>query len=214
MSTIDDLMNRLDNAFAAVKEKVKVAQQQELQSLHERAALVKEYEQVQPQILEIAKPRIEALAKRAGDRATVTPSISGNRRSARFDFKSPKACITLTFSVAPDRTLKNAIVEYDLHIVPVLWRFASHAEFSTPVASPDLVGMAKWLDDRIVEFVELFIQIHEYELYEKAEYVEDPVAKVKFPKFAAATSLDYEGQTYYFIDDDTKAEFALQKGIA
>ena len=73
--------------------------------------------------------------------------------------------------------------------------------------------MTKWLDDRIVGFVELYIQIHEGEIFEKAEYVEDPVAKVKFPKFAAGATLEHGGQTYFFIDETTKAEFARQKGI-
>ena len=38
-------------------------------------------------------------------------------------------------------------------------------------------------------------------------YVEDPVAKVKFPKFAAGATLEQGGQTYYFIDESTKAQF-------
>ena len=83
----------------------------------------------------------------------------------------------------------------------------------TPITAPDLTGLAKWLDDRIIGFVELYIQIHEEELYEKAEFVEDPIAKVQFPKFAAGATLDHAGQTYFFIDDTTKAEFARQKGI-
>ncbi len=111
--------------------------------------------------MEIAKPRLEALAKRAGERASVTPSVSESRRSARFEFRSPKAYITLTFSVAPDRDIKNAVVECDLRIVPVLWKFDSHSEFSTPIGSFDSQGLTKWLDDRIIGFVELYIQIHE-----------------------------------------------------
>jgi YHS domain-containing protein len=168
----------------------------------------------QARIVEIAKPRLEALAKRAGDRASVTPTVSESRRSAKFDFQSSKAHITLTFSVAPDRDLKNAVVEYDLQIVPVLWRFDSHSEFSTSVAALDETGLTKWLDDRIVGFVELYMQIHEGEIYDKAEYVEDPIAKVKFPKFAAGATLEHGGKTHFFIDDNTKREFAKQKGIA
>jgi YHS domain-containing protein len=37
--------------------------------------------------------------------------------------------------------------------------------------------------------------------------VEDPVAKVVFPKFAAAASLEHEGKTLYFIDEATLQEF-------
>jgi YHS domain-containing protein len=214
MSDVKDLVARMESAFSTVKEKAKRQQQEELQHHQERQRLFQEYEKAQARVVQIAKPRLEALAKRAAERVSVTPSISESRRSAKFDFKSSKAHITLTFSVAPDRDLKNVVVEYDLKIVPVLWRFDSHAEFASPIAALDEAALTKWLDDRIVGFVELYIQIHQGELFEKAEYVEDPVAKVKFPKFAAGASLEHGGQTYFFIDDNTKREFAKLKGIA
>ena len=37
--------------------------------------------------------------------------------------------------------------------------------------------------------------------------VEDPVAKVKFPKFAAGTTLNVKGKTVYFIDGATRKEY-------
>jgi hypothetical protein len=121
--------------------------------------------------------------------------------------------MTLTFSVVPDRDIKNAVVEYDLGIVPVLWRFDKHAEFSTPVAAPDLDALTRWLDDRIVGFVELYIQIHEGDLYDQAEYIEDPVAGVKFPKFAAGATLEHDGRTVYFVDDKSRDEFARKNRV-
>jgi YHS domain-containing protein len=214
MSDINDLVARIDGAIKAVKTKAKKQQQELLKEHQDRQKLLKEYEKVQAKIVQIAKPRLEALAKRAAERVKVTPSTSETRRSARFEFRAPEASITLTFSVAPDKEIKNAVVEYDLRIIPVLRKFNSHAEFSTPIAAFDADGTAKWLDDRIVEFVELFIEMHEGEVVEKAEYVEDPIAKVKFPKFAAEATLEHNGQTYFFIDDRTKAEFARQKGLA
>jgi YHS domain-containing protein len=214
MSDVKDLVARIEGAFSSVKEKTKELQQKELKLYQERQKLYQEYEKVQARVVEIAKPRLEALAKRAGDRVAVTPSVSESRRTARFEFRSPKAYITLTFSVAPDREIKNAVVDYDLQIVPVLWKFDSHSEFSAPIAAFDAPALTKWLDDRIVGFAELYVHIHEGELLDKAEYVEDPVAKVKFPKFAAGATLEHGGQTHYFIDGTTKKEFAKQKGIA
>jgi YHS domain-containing protein len=214
MSDVNDLVARIDGAVTAVRDKAKARQQEELKHFQERQHLLKDYEQVQARIVEVAKPRLQALAKRAGERATVTPSVTESRRSAIFDFRSAKAHITLTFSIAPDRAIKNAVVECDLKVVPVLWKFDKHAEFATPITAPDYTAVAKWLDDRIIGFVELYIQIHESEIYDNAEQAEDPVAKVKFPKFAAGATLDHGGQTYFFIDNTTKAEFAKQKGIA
>lgn len=214
MSDVNELVNRIEGAFTALKDKAKQQQQRELQWYQERQKLLKDYEVAQAKIVAIAKPRLQALVARSAGRVAVTPTTYETRRSAKLEFRSDKAYITLTFSVAPDREIKNAVVECDLRIVPVLWKFERHAEFSTPIAAPDSDGLTKWLDDRIVGFVELYLEIHEGELFEKAEYVEDPIAKVKFPKFAAGASLDHGGQTYYFIDNQTRAEFAKQKGIA
>ena len=213
MSDVKNLMARIEGAFASVKDKAKAQQQQELKHHQEQQKLLKEYEKVQARIVEIAKPRLEALAKRAGERVSITPSVSESRRSARFEFRSPKAYITLTFSVAPDREIKNAVTECDLKIVPVLWKFDSHSQFSTPVGAFDADGLTKWLDERIIGFVELYVQIHEGEILDKAEYVEDPIAKVKFPKFAAGATLEHGGQTHYFIDESSRQEFAKQKGV-
>jgi YHS domain-containing protein len=214
MSDVNELAQRIDAALFGVKEKAQQQTQQRLQEYQQRQELLKEYDKAQAKIVEIVKPRLETLAKRAGDRVKVTPSVSQTRRSAAFEFQSAKAQIALTFSVAPDQTAQKAVVVSDLKVVPVLWKFDSHGEFGTPVGNVDTAGLTKWLDDRIMAFVDLFIQIHEGEIFDKAEMVEDPVAKVSFPKFAAGATLDHGGKTHFFIDDKTKAEFARQKGIA
>jgi len=213
MSDVSELARRIDGAFSAVKDKARQQTQQRLQEVQERQSLLKEYEKAQAQIVEIAKPRLDTLAKRAGERVKVIPTVSQTRRAAAFEFKSAKALIVLTFSVAPDQELKRAVVEYELKVVPVLWQFESHAEFSTPITKVDADGLTEWLDDRILSFVNLFIQIHEGEIFEKAEMVEDPVAKISFPKFAAAATLEQGGKTYFFIDEKNKADFA-KKGAA
>jgi hypothetical protein len=214
MNDTKDLEARMEAVVARVKAKAKADQQHLLKEHLERHKLLISYETVQDKIVEIVKPKLEALAKRSGERVHVTPSVSQYRRSAIFEFRSPKAYITLTFSVGPDRDVKNAVVSCDLRIVPVLWKFETNHEFATPVAMPDLAAVGKWVDDQIVAFVELFVHINESEVVEKAEMVEDMVAKVKFPKFAAGASLEHGGKTLYFIDASTRAEFAKQNNIS
>jgi YHS domain-containing protein len=204
MTDVSELARRIDGAFSAVKDKAQQQMRQRLQEFQDRQGQLKEYEKAQTRIVEIAKPRLEALAKRAGERVKVTPAVSQTRRAAAFEFKTSKAKMDLTFAVAPDQ---------DLKLVPVLWKFDSHSEFSTPIDKVDADGLTRWLDDRILSFVDLFIQIHEGEIFDKAEMVEDPVAKISFPKFAAAATLEQGGKTYFFIDEKNKTEFAT-KGTA
>ena len=41
--------------------------------------------------------------------------------------------------------------------------------------------------------------------------VEDPIAKVRFPSFAAAATLEHERKALYFIDESTLREFQQQR---
>jgi len=88
------------------------------------------------------------------------------------------------------------------------------------IASPRLLmdkvdkgAVAKWIDDRIVDFVQTYFSMGENEIYLKDEMVEDPVAHVRFPKMAAATTLEWQGQKFYFIGEETRREFEKQQGI-
>ena len=56
--------------------------------------------------------------------------------------------------------------------------------------------------------------IHQNQYYLKAHLVTDPVANVQLPKYAAKTTLEHNGQTYYFISDETKLEYEKRHGIA
>lgn len=212
MSDINELATRIESTIQSVLDKLKSKQQQELHTAMDRQKLLVDYEAVQAKIVEMAKPRLEALAKRGGERIKVTPTVSQTRRAATFEIKSPKVLMTFSVSVAPDYTIQNAVMTSDLSVVPLLWRFDSHSECRTPVANPDYAGLMKWLDDRIIAFVELFMTIHESEIYNKAELVTDPVAKLEFPKFAAGATHDEGGKTLYFIDEQTKAQYLKSKG--
>ncbi|HEX3147271.1 MAG TPA: hypothetical protein VHR66_04265 [Gemmataceae bacterium] len=167
MSDVIELGQRIDAALSAVKDKAKQQTQERIQEVEQRQMLLAEYEKAQERIVAVVKPRLELLAKRAGDRVKVTPSVSQTRRSATFEFKSSRALIVLTFGVGPDQQVKNAVVECDLKVVPVLWKFDTHAEFATPIDKVDAGGVTKWVDDRIMAFIDLFIEIHESELYAK-----------------------------------------------
>src|SRR5262249_46308714 len=96
---------------------------------------------------------------------------------------------------------------------PVLMRFQPHAEMECPLNAVNKEAVAKWIDDRIVDFVQTYFSLGENELYLKDEMVEDPVAHVSFPRIAAATTLDWQGKKFYFIGEETRREFEKQQGI-
>ena len=156
---------------------------------------------------EIWRPRLDALAKKFGERVKVQPQVEPGRRSAKFKFKSELASIDLRFAVAPDTDVRNLIFTYDLQILPILMKFDSHDEISFPLDAVDKEALGKWFDDRIVDFVRTYLSLHENQYYLKGHMVEDPIAKVQFPKYAAGATLEVGGKTIYFIDESTLREF-------
>src|SRR5947209_14325952 len=131
-----------------------------------------------------------------------------------MSFDSRLARVQLKFSATTDREVQNLMLSYDLRIIPVLMRFKHHDEVEFPLNAVDKEALAKWIDDRIVDFVQTYFAMGENEIYLQDEMVDDPVAKVRFPKAVAAATLEWRGQKFYFIGEETRQEFEKQKGIA
>src|SRR5262249_55263851 len=159
------------------------------------------------------RPRLELLVNKFGDRVQTTPRIIPSTREVTFEFQSRLACVRLKFAAFTDRDVQKLILSYDLEIIPVLMRFKSHDEIEFPLDAVDKEAATKWLDDRIVDFLQTYFAMGENEIYLKDQMVEDPIAHVRFPKVAAATTVEWQGQKFYFIGEETRREFEKQKEI-
>jgi YHS domain-containing protein len=62
--------------------------------------------------------------------------------------------------------------------------------------------------------VRTYLALHENHYYLQDHMVQDPVAKVRFPKFAAAAKSERDGKTFYFIDESTLHEFEKRNSPA
>ena len=213
MPDINSLASRIDAAFAGVEEKVKKFQTEKVEEYEGRKKRLELLAKVFDQMRELWKPRLELLVKKFGDRVQATPRIVPSTREVAFDFQSRMARIRLKLSAFTDRDVRKLILGYDLEIVPVLMRYRSHDEVEFPLEAVDKEAAMKWLDDRIVDFINTYFSLGENDIYMKDQMVEDPVAHVRFPKVAAATTLDWQGKKFYFIGEETKREFEKQQGV-
>lgn len=213
MAAVSSLASRIDAEFAAVEQKVKKFQVAQVEEHQQRQQRLEQLSKVFEQMRELWKPRLEMLVKKFGSQVKVTPRIVQTTREATFDFESRLARVRLKFSAFTDRDVKKLILAYDLEIIPVLMRFNPHAEIEFPLGAIDPEAATKWLDDRLVEFVQTYFAMGENEIYLKDQMVEDPIAHVSFPKQAAATMLTWQGQTFYFIGNETRQEFEKQNSI-
>jgi YHS domain-containing protein len=207
MSDVADLLKRIDAEFHALDGKIEDARAERLQEHRERRKRLAAFEKQMEAVPPVWEPRLKALQQRFGDQMKVTPVLTSTSRQVTLEFQSDLARIRLRFSVSTDREVRQLILNYDLEILPVFMQFDSHREAEWPLEGFDMAKAADWLDDRIVDFVRTYLSLHENEHYLKEHMVEDPVAGVRFPRFAAGASLERGGKTYYFIGEETRREF-------
>jgi len=207
MADMSTLLNRIDAEFSALDAKIKRAQGEKQDEHKDRQQRLAAFEKEMETLPDVWKPRLEALIQRFGDKAKVTPRLEATSRAVAMNFQSELAKIHLRFSAAIDQDVRRLILLYDLEILPTLMQFDSHAQAEWPLDAIDRKAIGEWVDDRIVSFVKTYLSLHENEYYLKEHMVSDPVAGVRFPKFAAASTLDWGGKTYYFIGDETRREF-------
>jgi YHS domain-containing protein len=214
MSDVATLINRIDAEFSALDEHIKQAQTERLQEHRDRQTRLAAFEQQLKALPAIWKPRLEALIQRFGDRVKVTPSLTSTSREVSLQFQSELARIRLRLSAATDQAVEKLILNYNLEILPILMQFDSHEQAEWPLDAIDEQALGNWVDDRLVDFVKTYLSLHENQYYLKEHMVEDPVAGVRFPRFAAGATTEWNGKVYYFIGDETLRDFQAQHRIA
>jgi YHS domain-containing protein len=207
MADVSKLLSRIDAEFDSLKERVHKFQEQKVTEYKGRQDRFEQFASVCEQLRKVWEPRLDALVQRFGDKVSVKPDLQPARRAATFSFKSPVAHVVLTFSASTDTDVRKLVLNYDLDILPILMRFERHSALEMPLDKVDPEAVAQWIEDRIIDFVKTYAAVHENQYYLKDYLVEDPIAKVQFPKYAAAATLERQGKTYYFISDETRREF-------
>lgn len=214
MADINSLLQRIDGEFAAGEQKIKSFQAEKVQAYEDRQRRLKTFEQVCETLRDVWRPRLDALAKKFGERVKITPQIAGALREAKFAFDSNLAHIDLRFTASTDPDVRKLVLDYNLDILPILMKFEPHKQAEFPLESVDANAVGQWIDDRIVDFVRTYLALHQNEFYLKDHMVIDPIAEVRFPRFAAASVLEWQGNKYYFIGAETRREFEKKNGIA
>ena len=122
--------------------------------------------------------------------------------------------MTLRFEVFPDQDANHIRLECTQEITPVVVRYDKQSVLEFPIGGVQDDALVKWFDDRIVAFVKAYVALvrQDAALREqlKNEFVEDPVARIRFPKYLASSTLERDGRTYYFVDEETRREFEKQ----
>jgi hypothetical protein len=108
---------------------------------------------------EVWKPRLELLIKEFGNRVQTSPHVVPSERDVTFTFQSSKAHVKLRFSSLPDRDFQRLILGYLLEISPAVIHYKRYDQLEFPLNAVDKQAAAKWIDDRIMDFVQTYLSM-------------------------------------------------------
>ena len=211
MTDINALIDRIDEELAAEVGRQKTGWAELVLANRERGLRLQRYETEAKHIIELVKPRLDAFIERFKAVVKAEPMVREHTRAVNLTFAATVANVTLRFEVFPDQDVKHIRLECTQEIIPVVVRYDKQSVLEFPLGGAQDGAVIQWFDDRIVAFVKTYIDLvrQDAALREqlKDEFVEDPVAKVHFPKYLASSTLERDGRTYYFVDEDTRREF-------
>ena len=208
---LQSLLGRLNGEFARSKATMENLRRLKIEEYKGRQDRLEHFVKVCHSLEGVWRPRLEALRDAFGEKVKVVPHVETDRRQAKFTFTSSLAQIMLTFTATTDFDVRNLVLEYSLMINPVLMTFPGHSRREQPFEQVDPRAIGAWLDDRIIEFTRIYLSLHENEHYLQGHMVEDPVAHVRFPDFAAEATLERDGKTLHFIASETREQFEAKE---
>lgn len=201
------LTQRIKAEFDARQGRLKASEANRSKETDEREARLKQFAAACESLKGVWRPRLEEFAKQFGDQLKVTPSISPSHREARMDFNTDLATVTLTIRVSTDEEVRKIRFEYDLQIIPILMEYQRHASMETSLEKPDAAAFGKWLEDRLLDCVRVYLSMQDNEFYLNRSLVEDPISKVRFHRQAAAATLEQQGGPLYFATTETLRQY-------
>jgi YHS domain-containing protein len=211
MTGVHTLTSRIDRELAAEVQREKAAWDEVARSNRERAPRLARFDAIAQHLIQLVKPRLEAFIERFESVAKAEPSVREHTRAMRLEFAATIAKVTLRFEVFPDREVKRVRLQCTQDFTPEWVPFDKQAVLEFPFDAVSDDAVVQWFDDRVISFVKAYITLmrQDAELREhlKDQLVEDPVAKIRFPKFLAASTLQRDGKTYYFVDEETRRQF-------
>jgi YHS domain-containing protein len=196
--------------------KVKAFQSQAETTRQEIQARFQKFLPIAERIVAMVREKLEALRERV--KFDATPSdVQTERfysRSVTLDVKSELAgTVKLNFRLGHDSDVRNIMLDYNLEIIPVFFKYNAHARLDMPLEAFNEAAVSKWLDDCLIQFANDFLEMHATKQYQARVMVADPVAGISFPKYFAAATLEHGGTTHYFISEESRREFAKKHGL-
>jgi hypothetical protein len=159
MNDVSGLKGRLDAEVEGARARAQQSREGLLRENEQRRQRLARFTEVVGRLPDVWRPRLELLRDRFAGYVEVRPEVKPLARQVTFSFAADKHSVKLTFSAVPDQQVRNLVLEYELEILPILMKFDRHDHLEVPLDNVDEGAVARWLDDRIVSFVQTYVKV-------------------------------------------------------
>jgi YHS domain-containing protein len=120
------------------------------------------------------------------------------------------ALANIEFSVGHGATIQEAFaVRYHADIIPLFLQFSHDDEYRTATKEPQTKLLEEWVEKKLLDFLDAYLQIESHEQYQRAGIEIDPVCGMPVAKPVGLT-YSYSGKTYYFCTQRCIDRFVAQ----
>ena len=116
----------------------------------------------------------------------------------------------IEFVVEHDSRLENVFVRYHASMMPVFIKFDEHDKLTAPFNEVDDQRVAKWVEKRLLEFLDAYLRIDRGRDDFEDETATDPVCGMRIMRSAAFSSGSFRGHLYHFCSDDCQKMFTSE----
>ncbi len=171
MEDLNELEKEIRIKLAFATERRQFAQDSSTRTTDEREQRRDAYQSaVRHLMASIIRPRIEKVVAFFPNALLAPPEADNESQwCCRFQKTAEfPASTKLSFLVSPDMTLENAIVTYDLEILPIYFKFQGHDQVVVPIATVRESKVAAWVDAKLLDFVDVYLESQTLEQYHRS----------------------------------------------
>lgn len=165
------------------------------------------FEQLANRLLaEVIQPRMEAVA-RFFPGSRVRPAEQEHRCTVWFGYSERvPATGKVEITVDGDSQLDHVVLQCELRIIPSFVKYDSHEKLSLPVDEVDEPRLAAWVEERLMAFLDTYLQLDRGDEDSTDVVATDPVCGMQV-NVAGALQADHRGHTYYFCSGECRQRF-------
>jgi hypothetical protein len=208
--TTADFSSKLEGAFKQFDQRVAELKAKAGRKATELGGRFEQFEKARTHVgQDILKPRLDALATRCGTPTVAVKELRGQVVGTLVFPRSDdrQALIQLMFSASVDDEVKTLLLDYELTIIPVFMKFEKNSRLEQPLDKVDDAAVSKWIDERLLSFVETWPKMPFVQQYQGQNLVTDPVLNTRFNKTIAAATRKHGDITLHFATKESAAEF-------